>query len=111
MRAASSISLFFNSNQEQELWYTIIVELWSGLTITHEQYDTAVLNKASRHVALMDTLANIDYAEEAKSTTDKESTNTRLKSKQRHNEVIENTLFGKSSSHSFPLHRRALKWL
>jgi hypothetical protein len=84
----ASISLFFKTNQEQELWYTIIDELWSGLTIAHEQCDTAVLNKASRLIALMDTLANIDYQEEIFTGTDRQLTNSHLKSKQHHNEVI-----------------------
>jgi len=83
----SSISLYFKTSQEQEFWYIIIVELWSGLTIAHEQRDTAVLNKASRHIALMDALANIDYDEETLAFTDKQLTNTRKKSKQQRHEV------------------------
>ncbi|CAF0784526.1 unnamed protein product [Rotaria sp. Silwood1] len=83
----SVIRLIFKNNHEQELWYIIIIELWSGLTIAHEQCDTAVLNKASRHIALMDTLSNIDYEEEAVSPVGKQSTDSREKLKQRHNEA------------------------
>jgi hypothetical protein len=85
---SSSISLYFKTSQEQELWHTIIVELWSGLTIAHEQCDTALLNKASRHVALMDALANIDYYEETFALGNKQLTSPSQKSKQHHNEVI-----------------------
>ena len=95
LKAASSISLFFKNNQEQELWYTIIVELWSGLTIAHEQFDTALLNKASRHIALMDALAHVNYTEKATSTIDRQSTSHRPKSLQRHNEVIGNLFLQK----------------
>ncbi|CAF0996628.1 unnamed protein product [Adineta steineri] len=82
-----SISLFFKNNHEQELWYILIMELWSGLTIAHEQCDTTVLNKASRHIALMDTLANMDYEEETMTPIDKQLLSSRVKSKQRHNEA------------------------
>jgi hypothetical protein len=88
LKSKSSIRLLFTNNQEQKLWYAIIMELWSGLTIAHEQCDTAVLNKASRHVALMDTLANIDYDEETRPLANTQLINTRQKSRQRHNEVI-----------------------
>ncbi len=84
----SSISLYFKTTQEQEFWYIIIVELWSGLTIAHEQRDTAVLNKASRHIALMDALANIDYDEETLTFTDKQLSSPRQNSKQQRHEVI-----------------------
>ncbi len=90
---SSSISLFFKTNQEQDLWYTIIVELWSGLTIAHERFDTAVLNTASRNVALMDTLSNIDYDEETMLVNDQQLTSLRQKSKQHHNEVILHLFF------------------
>ncbi|CAF1399018.1 unnamed protein product [Rotaria sordida] len=83
----SLIRLIFKNNHEQELWYIIIMELWSGLTIAHEQCDTAVLNKASRHIALMDTLSNIDYDEETMPLGDKPLTSSREKPKQRHNEA------------------------
>ncbi len=92
-KSSSSISLFFKTNHEQELWYIIIVELWSGLRIAHDQCDTAVLNKASRHIALMDTLSNIDYDDETTSGLDKRTINSRQKSKQHHNEVTRNLLF------------------
>ncbi|UJR33492.1 hypothetical protein I4U23_020937 [Adineta vaga] len=85
--AKTSISLFFKSNHEQELWYTLIMELWSGLTIAHERCDTTLLNIASRHIALMDTLANIDYDEDNSSPFDRQSTSSRAKLKQRHNEA------------------------
>jgi len=109
---SSSISLFFKTNQEQEFWYTMIVELWSGLSIAHEQCDTTVLSKASRHIALMDTLANIDYQEEILTGTDRQLTNSHLKSKQHHNEVIIQ-LFLKIifSVFFFCFHRYVLKWL
>ncbi|CAF2337555.1 unnamed protein product [Rotaria sp. Silwood2] len=83
----SLIRLIFKNNHEQELWYIIIIELWSGLTIAHERCDTAVLNKASRHIALMDTLSNIDYNEEAMQLVDKQSTSFHGKPKQLHNEA------------------------
>ncbi len=89
----SSISLIFKDNHEQELWYIIIIELWSGLTIAHEQCDTAVLNKASRHIALMDTLANINYYEETSTTINQQSTTNRDKIKQHHNEVFTHSSF------------------
>jgi hypothetical protein len=87
---SSSISLFFKNNQEQELWHTVITELWSGLTIAHQQCDTAVLNKASRHIALMDTLANIDYNEQSATLNDSIGINFRQKTRQIRNEVITN---------------------
>ncbi len=90
---SSSISLYFKTSQEQELWHTIIVELWSGLNIAHEQIDTSVLNKASRHVALMDALSNINYDEQATFGSDKKLTHTRQKTKQQSNEVIIDVLF------------------
>lgn len=83
-----SISLLFKNNQEQDLWHAIILELWSGLTIANDQCDIAVLNKASRHIALMDALSNIKYFEEKKSTASPQPTETREKSKQRHYEVM-----------------------
>ncbi|CAM4758151.1 unnamed protein product [Rotaria magnacalcarata] len=83
----SSIRLIFKNCQEQELWYIIIVELWSGVTISNEQCDTSVLNKASRHIALMDTLANIDYDDESTAVGNKQGSNYREKPKQRHNEA------------------------
>ena len=83
----TSISLFFKNNHEQELWYTLIMELWSGLTIAHEECDTTVLNKAARHIALMDTLAHIEYDEDISSPSDRQSASSRAKLKQRHNEV------------------------
>lgn len=82
-----SISLFFRNNQEQELWHTIIVELWSGFTIAHQQCDTTVLNRAARHIVVMDTLANIDYDEETASANGRFATNPRMKSKQLRNQV------------------------
>jgi hypothetical protein len=85
---SSSISFFFKTNQEQEFWYTMIVELWSGLSIAHEQCDTAVLNKTLGHIVLMDILSNIDYQEETLAITNRQLTNPRRKSKQHHNEVI-----------------------
>ncbi len=90
---SSTISFFFKTNHEQELWYIIIVELWSGLTIAHEQCDTAVLNKASRHIALMDTFMNIDYNEKTGSVSDKSTKNSRQKSLQHHKEVGINSFF------------------
>ena len=80
------IRLIFKNNLEQELWYIIINELWSGLTIAHDQCDTAVLNKASRHIVLMDALSNINY-NTRKKTVDKRLTNSHMKSNQQHNEV------------------------
>lgn len=50
--------------------------------------DTAILNKASRHIALIDTLANIDYNGETLKPSTKQTTNSSLKSKQNRNEVI-----------------------
>ncbi len=88
LKSKQSISLLFKNNQEQELWYTIIMELWSGLRIAHEQFDTVIFNKASRHIALIDTLAYIDYDEETISFANSQLTTTRQKSRQRHNEVI-----------------------
>jgi hypothetical protein len=98
---SSSISLFFKTNQEQEFWYTMIVELWSGLSIAHEQCDTAVVNKASGHIVLMDILSNIDYQEETLAITNRQLTNPRLKSKQHHNEVIRPTFLKTTFSFSF----------
>ncbi len=72
--------LLFKDNYEQNFWYKIIWELWSGVSIAQEECDTTVFHKISRHIALMDTLANIDYNE---STIDK-------KSKQGNNQVINN---------------------
>ena len=63
------------------------MEIWSGLSIAHEQNDTAILNRASRHVALMDTLSHIDYNEEVNPSTNTRTINSRQKSKQHHNEV------------------------
>jgi len=70
--------LRFKDNYEQNFWYKIIWELWSGVSIAQAECDTTVLYKISRHIALMDTLANIDYSD---STTDK-------KLKQGNNQVI-----------------------
>ena len=84
---SSSVTLLFRSTEEQALWYIAIVEIWSGLTLAHEQNDTAIMNRASRHVALMDALSYIDYKEEIQPSTDKQATNSRQKSKQHHNEV------------------------
>ncbi len=89
-----TISLFFQNNRQQELWYTLIIELWSGLTIAHEQCDTTVLSKASRQIALMDTLANIDYDEETMSLVNRQLKHPQGKSKQHHNEVILYPFFG-----------------
>ena len=86
--AKISISLLFKNTNEQDLWHAIIVELWSGLTIANDQCDIVVLNKASRHIALMDVLSNIKYYEEKKSTANAQATEPREKSKQRHYEVI-----------------------
>jgi hypothetical protein len=72
--------LIFKDNYEQNFWFKIIWELWSGVSIAQEECDTTVFHKISRHIALMDTLANIDYNE---STIDK-------KSKQGNNQVINN---------------------
>jgi hypothetical protein len=71
--------LIFKDNYEQNFWYKIIWELWSGVSIAQEECDTTVFHKISTNIALMDTLANIDYSD---STTDK-------KSKQGNNQVIE----------------------
>lgn len=62
------------------------MEIWSGLSIAQEQNDTAILNRASRHVALMDALSHIDYNEQV-NTMEKRASNPRQKSKQYHNEV------------------------
>ncbi|CAF0752462.1 unnamed protein product [Adineta ricciae] len=94
----TSISLFFKSNHEQELWYTLIMELWSGLTIAHEECDTTVLNKAARHIALMDTLAHIEYDEDISSPSDRQSASSRAKLKQRHNETSRELALGDLST-------------
>jgi len=72
-------TLIFKDNYEQNFWYKIIWELWSGVSIAQEECDTTVFHKISTNIALMDTLANIDYND---STTDK-------KSRQKNNQVIE----------------------
>ena len=81
------VSLLLKNSHEQELWYTIIFELWSGLTIAHEQCDTSVLNTASRHIALMDTLANINYNDKFIGADGKRSIDPPQRATQRHNEV------------------------
>jgi hypothetical protein len=55
--------LLFRDNTEQNFWHKIITELWAGVSIAYEECDTTVLHKISRHIALIDTLANIDYNE------------------------------------------------
>ncbi len=62
--------LLFKDNNEQNFWYKFITELWAGVSIAYAECDTTGLYKISRHIALMDTLANIDYNE---SNTDKKS--------------------------------------
>lgn len=83
-----SISFFFKNNHIQELLYTVLLELWSGLKISHEQCDTAVLNAASRHIALIDTLSNFDFEEETLSSNNRQIINPRHKSRQERKEVI-----------------------
>jgi hypothetical protein len=85
----SSINLLLKNNHEQDLWYTVIIELWSGVTIANEQCDIAVLNKASRHIALIDALANMNYCSSMNFRTDQSRMESREKLKQRHNEVID----------------------
>lgn len=106
----TSIRLIFKNTQEQELWHIIIMEIWSGSTIAHEQCDTALLNKASRHIALMDTLSNIDYAEVANLQTGKSSANTNDKLKQSHHEVIILSCYTFIIKQRIPIfHRQVLK--
>ena len=81
------VSLLLKNSQEQELWYTIIFELWSGWTIAHEQCDTSVLNTASRHIALMDTLAHINYTGNFIGADGKRSNGAPQRATQRYNEV------------------------
>jgi hypothetical protein len=81
-----TIVLLFKNQQEQNLWYSIMQELWSGLTISNQQCDVSVLSLASRHITLMDTLAQINYFPEQDATADR-SSKPRPKSTQRHNEV------------------------
>lgn len=53
--------LIFKDNNEQNFWYKIIWELWSGVSIAQEECDTTVLNKISTNIELMHTLINIDH--------------------------------------------------
>jgi hypothetical protein len=53
--------LLFRDTIEQNFWHNIITELWAGVTIAYEECDASVSQKVSRHIALIDTLVNIDY--------------------------------------------------
>ncbi|CAF1415484.1 unnamed protein product, partial [Didymodactylos carnosus] len=47
--------------EDRDLWFTLINELWSGLTIAREQLDHLIKQKASTNILLMDALSAITY--------------------------------------------------
>lgn len=59
-------TLLFKDNNEQNFWYKILNELWSGVSIAEEQYDKTISYKISTHIALIDVLTNLDYNENKK---------------------------------------------
>ncbi len=76
------VTLIFKDTHEQDFWYKIISELWSGVSIAQQQCDTTVLHTISKHIALIDTLINIDYNEQTSATS------TFARSKPSRNQVI-----------------------
>lgn len=80
------IILFFKTEQEQDIWNTIINEIFCGLVIANKQCDTSMLNKASRHIALMDALTHINYYRSSGLESPANHNDARRKSRH-HNEV------------------------
>ncbi|CAF3630537.1 unnamed protein product [Adineta steineri] len=59
-----TVMLLFKDIHEQNFWYKIIFEIWSGITIAHKECDTTIFHKISKHIALIDTLTSMDYNEQ-----------------------------------------------